>query len=111
MPNSTAQQLPPLLGFEHVAAAWSEAGRFTHGAHGIIPLQWSELAAYQQLVSPALNGFELSMIRRMSESFCDEMNASEDRPQPYIVGQPIKTTAERLVDAAASRERASFGAR
>ena len=111
MPNSTAQQLPPLLGFEYVAAAWSEAGRFTHGAHGIIPLPWSELAAYQQLVAPALNGFELSMIRQMSESFCDEMNASEDRPQPYIVGQPIKTTAERLVDAAASRERASFGAR
>lgn len=99
-----------MLGFEYLVDAWSKAGRFSSGANGPIPITWVELSAFRRECAPWIGPFEMEIIRMMSAAFCDELNAEHDRPQPYIVGQDIQTTAERLEEAEQQRIKASFGA-
>lgn len=72
-----------------------EAGMYTVGMSGILPLSWQELESWLRLSGRELNWFEIRTIREMSNSYCIEYGKASkpNAVPPYTL--PVVMTPER----------------
>lgn len=66
--------MPPIDGFEWLAAAFQEAGIADSGMGGPVPLSWAELGAYNRAVCGVYNSWTLCIMREMSQAYVSWYN-------------------------------------
>lgn len=88
--------MPPLLGFDYLAAAWSECGAYEVGVNGILPLSWQEIHAYNAATGNRLCSYDCRLISLMSRLYCDQYHKSTDGncKQPYVSEAVAKPKAD-----------------
>lgn len=85
--DAKAHTMPPLLGFDYLAAAWSECGACGFGMNGPVPLDWQEIHAYNCASRRGLGGYECRLLSMMSRAYCAEFSKAgkAEAVQPYVV--------------------------
>lgn len=70
----------------HIIQYWHEAGTFTSGGMGIVPLSWADIRAWREENELILDNYEISSIRRLSVEYVSEYHAASAKghPAPYL---------------------------
>lgn len=86
-----------------------EIGPTITGSMGQAPIEWRDIAAWQEITGITLPPWQASMLRRLSRDYLAESQEATkpDRPAPYAPEDA--TEANR--DAVASKVRGIFGGR
>ena len=71
-----------------------EAGPFTYGASGPIPLNWQDFRSWQDTTGIDLQPWEAKTLRRLSAAYLGQMQKAEeiDCPPPWV---PVMTETDR----------------
>jgi hypothetical protein len=90
---------PETEGLDEYLNLFSESGICIQTGMGIVPLDWQELEAWNNVRDVPCTFYELLLIRGLSEAYINEYHAGndKDRPQPYM---PTPTEEQREMIAA-----------
>lgn len=89
----------PELSCQYLFDLLMSAGAYTNFGIGNVPLTWSDLEAWQRQQGLSLKPWELSIIRRASATYVQEMQTAvkPDAPPPgRVVEQDPNKTAQRI---------------
>jgi len=80
---------------EYLVLLFYEAGMYSVGMSGILPLSWNDLNSWIQVSGRELNWFEITAIRDMSVSYCNEYSKASDRGAIAPFVEQIEMTPEK----------------
>lgn len=84
----------PMPDVDHpITDALAEIGWCERGSMGPAPLSSKEIMAWAEGMGESLTPWEFSMIRRMSQAFCDGLQSERAPYQPMVVRMALATAA------------------
>lgn len=78
--------MPDVSDAIHIIQYWHEAGTFSNGGMGIVPLSWADIQAWMSINELVLDNYEISSIRRLSVEYVAEYHSAstKGRQAPYL---------------------------
>lgn len=102
-------KMPEVDSHEYVLEMFYETGMVMNGAHGAVPITWTELRNYSDQSGSVLTPWESSMVMKLSRAYCSAYHDGQDAAAlpPYMPDDEDSIARQR---ASVSIALASMGA-
>ncbi len=102
-------KMPEVDSHEYVLEMFYETGMIMNGAHGAVPITWTELRNYSDQSGNVLTPWESSMVMKLSRAYCSAYHDGQDAAAlpPYMPDDEDLIAKQR---ASVSNALASMGA-
>jgi len=83
--KSNLINLPEIDELSYILDWTGEAGLYENGANGPMPLSWTEIKAWAELMGMLVAPWEAALIRELSTAYCSQYHKSSSptEPPPY----------------------------
>jgi len=71
-------KMPDIDSHEYVLEMFYETGMIMNGAHGAVPITWTELRNYSDQSGNVLTPWESSMVMKLSRAYCSAYHDGQD---------------------------------
>lgn len=102
-------KMPDVDSHDYVLEMFYETGMIMNGAHGAVPITWTELRNYSDQSGNVLTPWESSMVMKLSRAYCSAYHDGQDAAAlpPYMPDDEDLIAKQR---ASVSNALASMGA-
>ncbi len=107
--DSPELKMPDVDSHDYVLEMFYETGMIMNGAHGAVPITWTELRNYSDQSGNVLTPWESSMVMKLSRAYCSAYHDGQDAAAlpPYMPDDEGLIAKQR---ASVSNALASMGA-